>query len=44
MEPLWNGFTYREHQVSAIQWMLEQEQDDLCGGFLCDEMGLGKTI
>lgn len=44
LEPLWDGFTYREHQTSAVQWMLEQEQDDLCGGFLCDEMGLGKTM
>lgn len=42
---LWNGFTYKEHQLTGIEWMLAQEQDSfLRGGFLCDEMGLGKTI
>ena len=42
---LWNGFSYKEHQVTGIEWMMDQEQDSyICGGFLCDEMGLGKTI
>jgi SNF2 family DNA or RNA helicase len=33
------------HQVRAVQWMLEREDDveDLPGGFLCDTMGMGKT-
>jgi SNF2 family DNA or RNA helicase len=44
--PLWSDdFTYKEHQISGIRWMIEQENDaSLRGGFLCDEMGLGKTI
>ncbi len=42
---LWNDFTYKDHQVSGVEWMLAQEEDAvLRGGFLCDEMGLGKTI
>ena len=32
-----------EHQVTAVKWMMEREEDDN-GGFLCDEMGLGKTL
>jgi SNF2 family DNA or RNA helicase len=45
MQPLWDGFKYKPHQVSGIHWLLEREEDDVCcGGLLCDEMGLGKTI
>ena len=33
------------HQVAAVQWMHEREQDsEVRGGLLCDDMGLGKTI
>jgi SNF2 family DNA or RNA helicase len=33
------------HQIAAVQWMAEREEDDeVRGGFLCDDMGLGKTI
>ena len=42
--PLWKGFSYKEHQEVAIEWMLERENNDLSGGLLCDEMGLGKTM
>lgn len=45
LTPLWQGFGYKEHQISGVEWMLAQEDDSsLRGGFLCDEMGLGKTI
>lgn len=45
LTPLWNDFTYQEHQVTGIQWMIDQEDDEeIPGGILCDEMGLGKTI
>lgn len=45
LTPLWNNFTYQEHQVTGITWMMEQEDDtEAPGGILCDEMGLGKTI
>jgi SNF2 family DNA or RNA helicase len=30
------------HQETAINWMIEREEDG--GGLLCDEMGLGKTF
>ena len=43
--PLWKEFSYKSHQLTGIEWMTHQEQDDMLpGGFLCDEMGLGKTI
>lgn len=50
--PLWkDDFSYFEHQLEGIQWMLEKEtkgtvvQDNVIrGGFQCDDMGLGKTI
>jgi SNF2 family DNA or RNA helicase len=37
--------TLYPHQVRAVHWMLEREDDvdDLPGGFLCDTMGMGKT-
>jgi SNF2 family DNA or RNA helicase len=53
---LWNGFSYFEHQVTGINWMLEKERTGtmvsdrgnghvlIRGGFQCDDMGLGKTI
>jgi SNF2 family DNA or RNA helicase len=45
LEPLWADFSYQEHQISGIEWMLEREKDtETKGGILCDEMGLGKTI
>ena len=56
IKPLWKGFSYFEHQVTGIQWMLEKErvgtmvsdrsngQVLVRGGFQCDDMGLGKTI
>lgn len=46
LTPLWNSFSYKQHQVSGVEWMLEQEAEHsfLRGGILCDEMGLGKTI
>lgn len=56
IKPLWNGFTYFEHQVQGIEWMLEKERNCTMvadrnggqvlvrGGFQCDDMGLGKTI
>jgi SNF2 family DNA or RNA helicase len=38
-------YTLHQHQVAAIQWMIQREQDEeMRGGFLCDEMGLGKTV
>ena len=42
MLPLWEGFAYKPHQITAIEWMLNCEKD--LGGLLCDEMGLGKTM
>jgi len=42
--PLWEGFAYKPHQVTAIQWMLKREASQPSGGLLCDEMGLGKTM
>jgi len=45
LTPLWKGFTYEQHQIAGIQWMLERERPSSHqGGILCDEMGLGKTI
>ena len=46
LTPLWSNFDYKQHQVSGVEWMLEQEKETsfLRGGILCDEMGLGKTI
>jgi SNF2 family DNA or RNA helicase len=33
------------HQITAVKWMMDREEDTtMSGGFLCDEMGLGKTI
>lgn len=33
------------HQVAAVEWMMEREEDSaMRGGLLCDEMGLGKTL
>jgi SNF2 family DNA or RNA helicase len=45
--PLWEGFEYKDHQVTAVNWMLKREREadeDKLGGLLCDEMGLGKTM
>lgn len=42
--PLWTGFSYKPHQVTALSWMLEREEAAESGGLLCDEMGLGKTM
>lgn len=44
LKPLWNGFSYQDHQVTGVNWMLEREALSPSGGILCDEMGLGKTI
>jgi SNF2 family DNA or RNA helicase len=56
IKPLWNGFSYFEHQVQGVEWMLEKERNGTMvsdrsngqvlvrGGFQCDDMGLGKTI
>lgn len=56
IKPLWNGFSYFEHQVKGVEWMLEKERNGTVvsdrnngkvlvrGGFQCDDMGLGKTI
>jgi SNF2 family DNA or RNA helicase len=47
LRPLWNDFTYKDHQITGINWMLQREaekEDVARGGILCDEMGLGKTI
>ena len=41
---LWDGFSYKPHQVTAIDWMLSRESEPQSGGLLCDEMGLGKTM
>lgn len=42
--PLWKDFTYQQHQIEGIQWLMEKEAEFPHGGLLCDEMGLGKTI
>jgi SNF2 family DNA or RNA helicase len=42
--PLWSDFSYKEHQVAGVKWMIEREDMVPSGGLLCDEMGLGKTI
>jgi SNF2 family DNA or RNA helicase len=42
----YDGFTYLDHQVSGVQWMMGREAFDAphCrGGILGDDMGLGKT-
>lgn len=44
LSPLWDGFSYKPHQVVGVNWMLERELSTPMGGILCDEMGLGKTI
>lgn len=46
LTPLWDGFSYKPHQVTGIDWMLKREDatDGTSGGLLCDEMGLGKTM
>jgi SNF2 family DNA or RNA helicase len=41
---LWDGFDYKPHQTTAVEWMLSRERSDPSGGLLCDEMGLGKTM
>lgn len=42
--PLWEGFSYKTHQISGIEWMIKREKEEISGGLLCDEMGLGKTM
>ena len=38
-------YTLLPHQIAAVQWMIQREEDDkMRGGFLCDDMGLGKTV
>jgi SNF2 family DNA or RNA helicase len=49
LKVLWDGFDYKAHQITGINWMLKREAADAelsggGGGILCDEMGLGKTI
>jgi len=41
---LWEGFSYKSHQKTAVEWMLQREEQPESGGLLCDEMGLGKTM
>lgn len=46
IKPPYAGFSYLEHQIDGIQWMMMRESADalLCkGGILADDMGLGKT-
>jgi SNF2 family DNA or RNA helicase len=43
MKTLIGDKTLHVHQVTAVKWMMEREEDTN-GGFLCDEMGLGKTL
>ena len=41
------GLKVKPHQIDAIQWCINRENDVDCykrGGVLADEMGLGKTI
>jgi len=54
--PLWPTFTYFQHQLDGIRWMLDKERNGTAvldreggyktvyGGFQCDDMGLGKTV
>jgi SNF2 family DNA or RNA helicase len=44
LKPLWDGFSYKTHQIDGVEWMLKREDSDFPGGLLCDEMGLGKTM
>ena len=44
LQPLWSSFSYQNHQVEGVRWMMEREALNPSGGLLCDEMGLGKTI
>ena len=44
LSPLWDGFSYKPHQLVGVEWMLAREQSNPMGGILCDEMGLGKTM
>ncbi len=45
LRPLWTNFSYKHHQLSGIEWMLNRESlHEFAGGLLCDEMGLGKTM
>jgi len=56
IEPLWPTFTYFQHQLDGIRWMLDKERNGTAvldreggyktvyGGFQCDDMGLGKTV
>jgi len=56
IRPLWPTFTYFQHQLDGIRWMLDKERNGtsvldrdgghttVYGGFQCDDMGLGKTI
>ena len=42
----YTGFTYLDHQVDGVKWMIEREKEGVewCrGGILGDDMGLGKT-
>ena len=44
-KPTFGPYTLLPHQVAAVQWMIQREEDDVMrGGFLCDDMGLGKTV
>lgn len=44
--PLWEGFSYKAHQVDGVEWMVRRENGESAvrGGLVCDEMGLGKTM
>ena len=51
IKPLWNDFSYFDHQMYGIKWMLDKEINGtlykdviIRGGLQCDDMGLGKTI
>jgi len=44
LAPLWQDFSYKPHQETGIQWIMEREKAKPSGGIVCDEMGLGKTI
>lgn len=44
-KPSFGPYTLLPHQIVAVQWMIQREEDDVMrGGFLCDDMGLGKTV